>query len=209
MGGVGSLEALRDAILRQAQGQAAKALDIAQRISERELELAREEAGKLRDQLIAKAQPAVEMEKKKLTAAAEMEARRRLLNKKEELVSRLFAEVERTLEEARGSKLYIDIVSKSIADGVASIGGDVIVEFGEKDRGIFTSEVISSIESQVVKSMGAEMKLEFRCAGDSISAGVVIKSSDGKVVVDSSFSNLIKRLKEEMRNEVSEILLKD
>jgi V/A-type H+-transporting ATPase subunit E len=209
MGGVGNIETLRSEILRQAKEQASAIVDREKRVAERDLEFAREDAKTVREQERSKLQPLVDTEEKKISSAAEMEARRMLLKKKEELVSRLFADVEHKLEEMRNSDLYIDIVSKSIENGFKTIGESLIVEFGEKDKNLFTNKVISSIKSKVSESLGTNVELKFQSAGDSISSGVVIKSKDGRIVIDHSFSNLIKRLEEELRGKISEILLQN
>lgn len=208
-GVVGDVDALRNQILKQAKEQAAEMLDRAQRVLERDLVYAQEEAEEIRSQQRAKVQPMVEMEKKKVLAAAEMQARRKLLEKKEELVSRIFTEAESKLEKLRGSEVYMDTISKLIEEGVAGINGDVIVEFGEEDKGIFTPEAMSSMESRVAKSLGRDLQLEFRCVGNNVSAGVVIRSRDGRIVIDNSFAGRLKRLKEELRGKVSEMLLQE
>jgi len=210
MGGVvGDVEALRTEILRQAREQAINTLDRAQRVSERDLVYAQQEAEEVKFQQRAKVQPMAEAEKRRTIAAAEMEARRKLLEKKEELVSRIFAEAENRLEQLRGSQAYIDIIYKLIQAGVASIGGDAIVEFGEKDKTIFTPETISSIEFSILKSLGKSLQLQFRCVGNDVSAGVIIRSRDGRAIIDNSFSGRLKRLKEELRGKVSEMLLQE
>jgi len=206
---VGSLETLRNQVLKQAKEQAATTVDREKRISEHDLEFAKEDAEKIKEQQKVKIQSIVETEKRKTIAAAEMEARRMLLDKKEELVSRLFTETEAKLEEMRGSELYINVISKSIENAVANIGDDLIVEFGDKDKVIFVGDAISSIESNVSNATGKNVKLQFRSAGDSISAGVVIKSKDERMMIDSSFTSLIKRLEEDIRGKVSEILLQE
>ena len=111
------------------------------------------------------------------------------------------------LEELRGSRAYVDMVTGLIAEGIASIGAEAIIEFGEKDRDIFTQATISLMESRLAGSAGAEPQLEFRCVGSSISSGVIIRSKDGRVIIDNSFSNRLRRLKEELRGEVAEMLL--
>ncbi len=210
MGGVvGDIEALKGRILKQAQEEAAEILDRASRVAERDLVYAREEAEEIASQQRAKTRSLAEIEGRKTIVDAEMEARRKLLEKKEELVARVFVEAENKLEELRGSKTYMDIVAKLIAEGVASIGQGATVEFGEKDRDIFTSKAISSIESHVTESLGADIQLKFQCVGDHISSGVRIISKDGRVIIDNSFSNLLKRLKEELRGEVAEISLQE
>lgn len=206
---VGSLETLKDQVLKQAKDQAIATVDREKLISERDMEFAREDAEKIKEQQRVKIQSLVDTEKRKIMAAAEMEARRMLLDKKEELVSRLFDEAEAKLEEMRGSKLYIDVIDKSIENAVAIIGDDLIVEFGDKDKAVFVKDITSSIESNVSKSTGKNVKLQFRPAGDSISAGVIIKSKDERMIIDSSFTNLIKRLEEDIRGKVSEILLQE
>ena len=206
---VGDVEALRNEILKQAQDQAAKTIERAQRVSERDLVYAQEEAEEIRSQQRAKVQPMADMEKKKTIATANIEARRKFLEKKEELVSRIFAEAEKKLLELRGSETYIDIISKLIEEGAASISGDVIVEFGEEDKDIFTQEAISLIKSRITKSLEKDFQLQFRCVGKDVSAGVIIRSKDGKMIIDNSFSSRLKRLEEELRGKVSEMLLQE
>jgi vacuolar-type H+-ATPase subunit E/Vma4 len=208
-GVVGDVESLKNKILEQARDQASRALDRAQRVAERDLVYAREEAEEIKAQQRAEVQPLLEAEKKKTIVAAEMEARKKLLEKKEELVDRIFTEAENRLIELRGSKDYVDIISRSVEEAVATINGDAIVEFGEKDSDIFTSETTSSMESRVAESLGRKLQLQFQCVGGRISAGVIIKSKDGRIIIDNSFSGRLRRLKEEMRGKVSEMLLQE
>jgi len=209
MGRVGNIETLRDEIIAQAREQEKIAIDREQRIAERDLNYAREDAEKIREQQRARTRSIAEIERKKTMASAEMEARKILLRKKEELVSRLFDAVESKLEQMRGSKLYIDIISKSIKDAVSNIGNNLLVEFDEKDKKIFTDKVIASIQSNLSASIGFDIKLKFALSSDNINAGVIIKSLDGKMIIDNSFTNLLKGLKVDMRGKVSEILLKE
>ena len=206
VGVVGDVEALKSKILEQAREEASKALDRAKRVAERDLVYAREEAEEIKAQQRAETQPLLEAERKKTIVAAEMEARKKLLEKKEELVDRIFAEAENRLLELRGSKDYVDIVSRSIEEAVITIDANAIIEFGEKDSDIFTPETISSIESRVAESLGKNLQLQFQYVGDRISAGVIIKSKDGRIIIDNSFSGRLRRLKEEMRGKVSEML---
>jgi V/A-type H+-transporting ATPase subunit E len=209
MDSVGSLETLRDQILKQAKEQAFAVIEREQRIAEHDLEFAKEDADKIKEQQKARIQSLVDTEKRKILASAEMESRRMLLEKKEELVSNIFAEAKTKLEDMRGSKLYIDAVTKSIENAVDNIGDNLIVEFGEKDKSVFKKDLISSIESSVSKAVGKNVKLEFKPSGENISAGVIIKSKDGRMIIDNTFSNLIKRLEEDIRGKVSEILLQE
>jgi V/A-type H+-transporting ATPase subunit E len=209
MDSVGSLETLRDQILKQAKEQAFAVIEREQRIAEHDLEFAKEDVDKIKEQQKARIQSLVDTEKRKILASAEMESRRMLLEKKEELVSNIFAEAKTKLEDMRGSKLYIDAVTKSIENAVDNIGDNLIVEFGEKDKSVFKKDLISSIESSVSKAVGKNVKLEFKPSGENISAGVIIKSKDGRMIIDNTFSNLIKRLEEDIRGKVSEILLQE
>ena len=204
---IGDVEALKNQIIGQAQEQAAETLDKARRVSERDMVYARQEAEEIRSDNRAEASSLVEAEKKKNIVSAEMEARRKLLEKKEQLVSRIFAEAEDRLAELRGSETYVDIVSGLIEEGVASIGGDAIVEYGAKDRDVFTPEATSLMEARVAKSLGKSLQVQFRSVGGNVSSGVTIRSKDGRIVIDNSFSGRLSRLKEELRGEVSEMLL--
>lgn len=210
MGGiVGDVGTLKERIIQQARDEAMETLDRARRVAERDLVYAKEEAEEIAAQQRAKTQPTAEMEGRKAIVDAEMEARRNLLGKKEELVSKIFAEAESKLEELRGSKTYMDIVTQLIAEGVSSIGESVTIEFGEKDKDIFTPGAVSSIKSHIAKSLGTGFQLEFQCVGEHISSGVRIRSTDGRVIIDNSFSNRLRMLKEELRGEVAEMLLQE
>ena len=205
----GDVESLRNRILQQAREEAARTLNRAQRVAERDLVYAREEAEEIRAEQRSKMQPILEAERRKSVVSAEMESRRRLLEKKDELVSRIFAEAEAHLMELRGSDIYTSIIFSSIENSVASIDEDAIVEFGERDKDIFTPDTMSSIKSRVAERSGENIRLEFQCVGDDILAGVIIRSKDGRIVIDDSFSGLIGRLKEELRGKVSEMLLEE
>lgn len=209
MGRVGNIETLKEEILNQAKEQASTILEREQRIAERDLSYAKEDAEKIREQQRAKSQSMVETENKKFKSAAEMETRKMLLEKKDELVSRLFDIAETRLEGMRGSKTYIGIVTRSIKDAVSNIGNDLIIEYGQKDSNIFKNDVISSIQSSISKSLGTKVSLDFVVSNEDISAGVIIKSKDKRMMIDSSFPSLLRKLKEDMRGKVSEILLKE
>lgn len=209
MGRIGNIEALRDEILNQAKEQAIAALEREKRISERDLSYAKEDAEKIKAEYLAKQKFLENVENRKYRSAAEMEARRIQLQKKDELVSRLFDDVESKLEEMRGSKAYIDIIKRSIMGAVSNIGNNLLIEYGEKDKSIFSKDVKANIQSDISDALGKSISLKFVQSKTDIPAGVIIKSSDGRMIIDSSFPNLMKGLKEELRGKVSEILLRE
>lgn len=209
MGGViGNINTIRNEILKQAREQADTILDRARKVSERDLFYAREEAESIKADERDKISPMLEVEQKKAIASAEMEARKMLLEKKEELVAKVFDEAQEKFEAMRGSQAYIDIITRLIEEGVLNIKEDAIVEFGEADKYIFTSEFMLSIRTKMIKALGKGLRIHFERLGNDMS-GVIIKSMDGKMIVDNSFSGIFKRLKEELRGKVSEMLLQE
>jgi len=209
MGRIGNIETLKEEILNQAKEQATAVLDREKRIAERDLSYAKEDAEKIREQQRIKSQSIAEIEARKYKASAEMEARRILLRKKDELVSRLFDAVEAKLEEMRCSKTYIDVIKLSIKEAVSNIGNKLIVEIGKEDEKIFTNDVVSSIESEISQALGYKVSLDFRVSQDNLPAGVIIKSMDGRMIIDGLFPSLMKQLKDDMRGKISEILLQE
>lgn len=209
MGGVRNIEFLKREILEQAKQQSSAIIDRAQRVAERDIQYALEEAEEIRKQQREKVSPLVEMEKKKIIASAEMEARKRLLEKKEELVSRVFQEVENKIYESRNSRSYSELITKLIEDGISAIDGDLIIEYGESDSWIFTKEFISNIDSKAKAIKSADVKLKFIPMRNYMFPGVIIRSADGKVVVDNTLPSILKRLKDELRGKISEILLSE
>ena len=209
MGRIGNIEALREEILNQAKEQAAATLEREQRISARDLSFAKEDAEKIKAEYLAKQKSIENVESRKYRSAAEMEARRMQLRKKDELVSRLFDDVESKLEEMRGSEAYLDIIKRSIMEAVSSIGNNLLIEYGANDKSIFSKDIKANIQTDISDALGNDINLKFAQSKTDIPAGVIIKSLDGKMIIDSSFPNMIKGLKEELRGKVSEILLKE
>lgn len=210
MGGViGNVDVLKKEILKQAKDQAETTLDRARRVSERDILYANDEAKSVRAEERGKIAPLLEVEQKKAMASAELETRKMLLEKRDQLVSRAFDDAQKRLEEMRGSQAYIDMLTRLIEESISNIKEDVIVQFGDKDKILFTSEFVSSIRTHVIKTLGKGIRVQFECVEDSIFSGVIVKTKDGRMVVDNSFFGLFKRLKEELRGKVSEMLLQE
>lgn len=208
MGGItGSVNALKNEILKQAREQALNTVDRAKRVAERDIFYAREEAENAKAQERCKLSSLMEMERKKATAASELEARKMLLQKKAELVSRAFVEAQKKLEELRNFSEYKDMLARLIKEGIFAIDGDAIVEFSGNDKHIFTLEFLTSLRSQIIRSLGKGLHIQFECIENNISAGVIVKSRNGKMMIDNSFSGIFRRLKEELRSKVLEMLL--
>ena len=126
--------------------------------------------------------------KKILISKANQDAKRNIMNAREKIIEDCFTKAHSELSKLKGKK-YNSIVKKLIEDGINKIGKNCAVLVSrEEDRKI--ANELGVIVYGTVESSG----------------GVVIKSSNGKIILDHTFEGIMKREKNKMRNEIGKLL---
>ena len=145
--------------------------------------------------------------RERILGEAEMEGRRKLMEAREELVSRVFEEATKRIEslindEERRDE-YLEILSKLIAEAVERIGGsEFIISANERDLKLLKrnlGKIRRSLPSREVKLTLSEEPIE--CLG-----GVVVESGDRLKVYNNTLDGRLLRVRRLLSAKVAERL---
>ena len=145
--------------------------------------------------------------RERILGEAEMEGRRKLMEAREELVSRVFEEATKRIEslindEGRRDE-YLEILSKLIAEAVEKIGGsEFIVSANERDLELLKrnlGKIRRSLPSRELKLTLSEEPIE--CLG-----GVVVESGDRLKVYNNTLDGRLLRVRRLLSAKVAERL---
>jgi V/A-type H+-transporting ATPase subunit E len=117
-------------------------------------------------------------------------ARRITLGAKEELIDECFSKAKEQLRSLTGEE-YKNVLVQLIKDSLPLIGESGTVKLTrEEDKSILSSFPNLTQKPGLVQGLG----------------GIILESSDGKIVVDNTFDAILERKKEDIRTEVAKIL---
>ena len=121
---------------------------------------------------------------------ARRSARRIILSAKEDLIEGCFQSAKEKLQELKGEE-YRKVLDRLIKESLALIGKSGKVTLTrEEDKAIISAYPNLTVKPGIKPGLG----------------GVIIESTDGKIVVDNTFDAILERTKEDIRTEVAQIL---
>ncbi|MCK5559987.1 MAG: hypothetical protein KAJ51_05315 [Thermoplasmata archaeon] len=117
-------------------------------------------------------------------------ARRTVLGKKEELIIECFDQAKAQLKKLSGDE-YGKTIRRLITDGMKLIGNEVIaIPSKDEDLGIIKEFSSLTLSNERTGAIG----------------GIILKSKDGKIIVNNTFDAILDRYKEDVRTEVANAL---
>jgi V/A-type H+/Na+-transporting ATPase subunit E len=184
------LEEMLTTIRMNTETQCEKIISDAKGEAQKILAEAKQQAAKLEEERNAQAQRELEQERLRSIASARLEAKRRLLETKDEILRKYEDEALRYLQEFVKSPAYKDFLLNMVKDGVTKIGTGAVVQVNASDRNLLQNSS------------------DFQLSPDSIDCigGAVISSPDGKRRVDNTLESIFEDRKEELRLKLSEEL---
>jgi len=145
--------------------------------------------------------------RERILGEAEMEGRRKLMEAREEMVSRVFEEatkrIENLINDEERRDEYLEILSKLIAEAVERIGGsEFIISANERDLELLKrnlGKIRRSLPSRELKLTLSEEPIE--CLG-----GVVVESGDRLKVYNNTLDGRLLRARRLLSAKVAERL---
>jgi V/A-type H+/Na+-transporting ATPase subunit E len=184
------LEEMLNTIRSNTEAQYAKTISDAKAQADKILSDATQQAEKILEEREVQARKDLEEEKLRSIAAARLEAKRRLLVTKDEILTKYEDRALGYLKEFAQSPDYKDYLLKLVKDGVSKIGSDAVVEVKASDRQLLQNPKNFQLSSKNLVSIG----------------GAVISSDDGKRRVNNTLESLFEDRKEDLRLKLSEEL---
>jgi len=198
------LSSIAKEILEDAEKEAENILRRAEAQARRILEEAEKEAEKKYRLIMRKGEDKIRIKEQQMITLFEVEVKNRLLQAKEELVEEAFERALNRLREYVLTEDYWECLLKLIAEAGRQINSEkLIVELNKRDHQKLTEEDLHELSEKIgVKLEKSEKVID--CIG-----GVIVKSFDGKVVVDNTFENRLRTLKNSLRAKIADILFEE
>lgn len=192
--------AITEKILADARAQAERLIENADRAASLERQKTDREIVKIEEDTRAGWVTKVEKLRMREVSIARIEARRVLLNARERAVTKMFEEIERGLDHLRENpSRYREGLRNLAVEALAAVGGEeVVLRFGERDRGLVDDAFVSMVSGGVERTdKGIRFRVEF--GRDVTGGGCIATSADGRIVFDNTFGRRLGRLRPELR----------
>jgi vacuolar-type H+-ATPase subunit E/Vma4 len=195
-----SSEVLCREIQTQSESEATSILEEAQKDVEKIRQQAAQDAEKERGKILADAQNHAEASRKKMLSSVHLEVKKQTLKNREAILSRIFEEVRKKLEDFRGQADYAEFLKACAIEGALAVESEAIqVVCGKTEKKILSAAVLAAIQKTLAKE-GRACRLALADGADE-EGGVLVQSSDGRMRFDNRFSARIKRMEHRLRLE--------
>jgi len=194
---------LLSAIIEQAEGEAKKRLEEADRQAQEIISAARQQAATFREQHLRELEKEADTKKLYFQQTLERERRRRELKVREELINYAFERVKEELESRIGQKDYPIVLKAWIEEAVLGLRREHLYVNGSKvERSLITPALLGEVEKEVYESTGLHTKLELSPDPPLQRQGVVLRSEDARVAYDNSVEARLRRFEGRLRRMV-------
>ncbi len=174
------------------------------------LENAKREAESIKQRLIAEAKKKAETRKKQELSRVRQQANMEFLGTQESLINSALEEAKAALASYANTKKYAETLKKLIVEsGVALNGGDLEAVIRSQDKTIVSSQVLKELAGEIAKQVGTETSLVV--AKDELSSigGVIVREKSGTIEADNTFESRLERRMDDIRVEVSRLLVQE
>ncbi len=205
MAGDEGLQALTREILSAAEERAAEIRGAAGERAEAALRQAREAGATERERVVGEAGRQAARERARIESAAKLEARRRLLERREAVIGRVLAAVRAHLEGGLSGLERRQALEKLLVEAAAALGGGALtVQASPQDAPFLTPELLRQAASRLeAQGVAAEIALGPPAP---ILGGAIVTADGGRVVLDNSFDARLERMSWALRNEAWQAL---
>jgi V/A-type H+-transporting ATPase subunit E len=194
-----SVEVLARAVREQAEAEAKKTKEAAQATAEEIIAEAEREASKEREKLRAAQVEQAKRQSVVRLAAARLEARRRILDAREELLDSVFAKAEERLFNLRKDPSYPRVLSNLVQEGVAALEGDSFVVSVMADD---YDAAVRALDQAALGNKQIEVHRDDQVRG----GGCIVSQADGRALYDNTLSAIVARHRMRARPLVAEAL---
>ncbi len=205
-----SIDLLCEEIRKDAGKQIQGTLDEAGKRQETKLEIARRDAGKIREKLLAEAGVKAEAAKERALSTVNLETKRIKSLACEEIINEVFQEVKLKQESFRKRKEYVGWLENLIIEGALSLKEkELVAVVSVKDFPLVDGAFVSRVEKKLSGRHLRDVRINPAPDDDSRDTGVVIKSRDGRIIFDNTFSARLQRMRTDLRVMIFKEILKE
>ncbi len=181
---------IRETLLSEARKAGESAMKTAEAELESELAKAKKEGEALVHLAKTGAKSAVENERRERQSWAKIEAKRVIIEAKEDAVNAAFDDLIELLKKYAGTKPYAEKMREKISAATGEIGGKCIIRIRKGDK-------------KLLQIKGADI-----IEGADIMGGAIVESRDGKFRIDLSLESELAQKRDEIRKDLYKRLFK-
>jgi vacuolar-type H+-ATPase subunit E/Vma4 len=172
---------------------------------EKQKELARQNSLEEVSSILKKAEGEAEVIRKTIIADAKKRANWMALSEKGRLVTSVLEEVMNKLKVFSQSGNYLPFLQKLIVDTGIALGGEKLeIILSEQDETLPLE--LSMLTKNIVEKTGKEIEVMISNTKIKSFGGCVVRTLDGRIIIDNTFSDILKRREREFRFEIAKIL---
>ena len=204
-----SLRVITETILQEAKKSAESIIQEAQESVEAMLEKQRQlgiqRANELIPSILKKAESEAGFNKLRIMANAKIKANWAVLSEKERWIAAVLNEAKNMLRIFTQSKEYLPILEKLIAEACIILGGEELeVLLNEHDSTLQLE--LDKLAKEIGEKNGSKTKLRLSEEKIEVIGGAVVATMNGKVVMDNTFDDIIRRREKDLRFKIAKIL---
>ena len=204
-----SLQVITETILQEAKERAIliiqEAHKVAERMVEEEKRLAIQRASESIPSILKKAEIEGEINNLRSVANARIEANWLVLSEKERWITAVLDEAKSKLEILTRSTGYLPILEKLITEAGIILGGKGL-EILLNGRDSTLPLKLDKLAREISEKTGSETKLTLSKEKPKVVGGAIIRTINGKVVMDNTFDDMLKRREKGLRSKIAKIL---
>jgi vacuolar-type H+-ATPase subunit E/Vma4 len=204
-----STRVITEMILEEAKKTAEHIVQEAQKSAEETVEKQRQlgvqKANESAQLVFKKAESEVELNKLRSMANAKIKANWVILSKKEAWIDNVLNEAKNKLRILTESKEYISILEKLITEAGVILGGkELEVLLNEQDSALPLK--LDDLAKEISERTGFETKLRLSEEKPKVIGGAIVRTANGKVIMDNTFDDILRRREKDLRSEIAKIL---
>ena len=190
-----------ESILSEADTQAKKLRENAERAAQAELDEARRQAQAARQGILDKAELAAQKTRAREAATARTEARRILLAAREELVARALHKISEELKALRNdpTSCRTSLANLAREAAIAVDEAAVVLRIAPSDAAIADAAFLEELSGSIRAASGRAPQLSIEVAPRDLGGGCEAASMNGRVVFDNTFRRRLERGMRELR----------
>ncbi len=203
------LHGITDTILQEAKETAEiiikEAQEFADLILEKQSQIAIKNAGTQRSLLLKKTANEAEVKRLSKIAKAKITANWIVLSKKEEIISAVLTEAKKRLQYMTKTEKYASVLETLIISAGITLGGnslEVIINEADSDLPL----PFEKMQEEISKKTGSKTKLALSKEKIRVIGGAILKTANGKIMMDNTYEDIFMRISQELKSKISEIL---
>ena len=198
---IGDIDALKGAIMEEAQREARQILDDAEAKASGIIRPVEREVNAQREEIVVRAEEQAESYRRHAISAARLSAQNLKLRKREGLLNHVFERASERLSKLPESEDYGDIIQHLIHQAITRLAvQSAVVHVDARTREILDGE---GLLDDLSRELGVELRF-----GDVLEKGlgVVVETPDGRYRYDNTITSRPERMREDLRSPVYKIL---